>query len=90
MINTLQIQVFPEVASTEKLLKSTLAKELNVLEKDIKHIEILKRSIDARQRDTKINLKVDVYTNENFVKKEEDIPEYKYVNGKNEVIIINK
>ena len=88
MINTLQIQVFPEVASTEKLLKSTLAKELNILEKDIKHIEILKRSIDARQRDTKINLKVDVYTNENFVKKEEDIPEYKDVNGKNEVIII--
>ena len=65
-----------------------LAKELNILEKEIKHIEILKRSIDARQRDTKINLKVDVYTNENFAKKEEDIPEYKDVNGKNEVIII--
>jgi len=88
MINTLQIQVFPEVASTEKLLKSSLAKELNILEKDIKHIEILKRSIDARQRDTKINLKVAVYTKEAFVKKEEDIPEYKDVNVKDEVIII--
>jgi uncharacterized FAD-dependent dehydrogenase len=88
MINTLQIQVFPEVASTEKLLKSTIAKKLNILEKDIKHIEILKRSIDARQRDTKINLKIDVYTNENFIKKEEDIPEYKDVNGNDEVIII--
>ena len=74
MINTLQIQVFPEVASTVELLKSTLAKELDILEKDITHIEILKRSIDARQRDTKINLKVDVYTKEAFVKKEEDIP----------------
>ena len=40
MINTLQIQVLPEVASTEKLLKSTLAKELNIIEKDIKHIYI--------------------------------------------------
>ena len=88
MINTLQLQVFPEVASTEKLLKSTIAKKLNILEKDIKHIEILKRSIDARQRDTKINLKIDVYTNENFIKKEEDIPEYKDVNGNDEVIII--
>ena len=56
MINTIQIQVFPEVASTEKSLKSILAKELNILEKDIKYIEILKRSIDARQRETKINL----------------------------------
>ena len=88
MINTLQIQVFPEVASTEKLLKSTLAKELNILEKDIKHIEILKRSIDARQRVTKINLRIDVYIKEKFIKKEEDIPEYKDVTGKDEVIII--
>ena len=88
MINTLQIQVLPEVASTEKLLKSALAKELDILEKDIKHIEILKRSIDARQRETKINLKVDVYTKEAFVKKEEELPEYKDVNGKDEVIII--
>ena len=88
MINTLQIQVLPYVASTKKLLKSTLAKKLDILEKDIKHIEILKRSIDARQRETKINLKVDVYTKETFVKKEEDIPEYKNVRGKDEVIII--
>jgi len=88
MINTHQIQVFPEVASTEKLLKSSLAKELNILEKDIKHIEILKRSIDARQRDTKISLTVDVYIKEDFMRKEEDIPNYKDVNGKDEVIII--
>ena len=88
MINTLQIQVLPEVASTEKLLKSTLAKELNIIEKDIKHIAILKRSIDARQKVTKINLRVDVYIKETFTKKEEDIPEYKDVTKKDEVIII--
>jgi len=88
VINTLQIQVLPEVAATKNLLKSTIAQELNISEKDIKHIEILKRSVDARQRVTKINLRVDVYIKEAFVKKEEDIPEYKDVNGKNEVIII--
>ena len=88
MINTLQIQVLPEVAATENLLKSTIAQELNISEKDIQHIEILKRSIDARQRVTKINLRVDVYSKEAFVKKEEDIPEYKDVSGKDEVIII--
>ena len=88
MINTLQIQVLPEVAATQNLLKSTIAQELNISEKDIKHIEILKRSIDARQRTTKINLRVDVYTNEPFVKKEEAIPEYKDVTAKDEVIII--
>ncbi len=88
MINTLQIQVLPEVVATQNLLKSTIAQKLNIAEKDIQHIEILKRSIDARQRTTKINLRVDVYTNEPFVKKEEDIPEYKDVTGKDEVIII--
>ena len=88
MINTLQIQVIPEVASTDKLLKSSLAKKLNIPEKDINHIEILKRSIDARQREIKINLKVEVYIREGFVKKEEDIPEYNDVTGKEEVIII--
>jgi hypothetical protein len=88
VINTLQIQVLPEVAATQNLLKSTIAQKLNIAEKDIQHIEILKRSIDARQRTTKINLRVDVYTNEPFVKKEEAIPEYKDVTGKDEVIII--
>ena len=88
MINNLQIQVIPEVASTDKLLKSSIAKKLNIPEKDINHIEILKRSIDARQREIKINLKVEVYIREGFVKKEEDIPEYNDVTGKEEVIII--
>ena len=88
MINTLQIQVLPEVAATSNLLKSTLAQKLNISEKDIKHIEILKRSIDARQRTTKINLKLAVYIKEDFVKKEEDIPNYKDVTGKDEVIVI--
>ena len=88
MINTLQLQVLPEVAATKNLLKSTIAQELNISEKDIQHIEILKRSIDARQRVTKINLRIDVYIKEKFIKKEEDIPEYKDVTGKDEVIII--
>ena len=56
MITTLQIQVLPEVAAKDVLLKNTIAEELNISKKDIQYIEILKRSIDARQRITKINL----------------------------------
>ena len=88
MINTLQIQVLPEVASTPDLLKTTIAKQLNIPNPEIKHIEILKRSIDARQKTTKINLKVAVYIKEEFVQRVEDFPEYQEVNGKDEVIII--
>jgi uncharacterized FAD-dependent dehydrogenase len=88
VINTLQIQVLPEVASTPDLLKTTIAKQLNIPNPEIKHIEILKRSIDARQKTTKINLKVAVYIKEEFVQRLEDFPEYQDVNGKDEVIII--
>jgi len=88
VINTLQIQVIPEVASTPGLLKTTIAKQLDISNLEIKHIEILKRSIDARQKTTKINLKVAVYIKEEFVQRVEDLPEYQDVNGKDEVIII--
>ena len=88
MINTLQIQVLPEVASNPDLLKTNIAKQLDIPNPEIKHIEILKRSIDARQKTTKINLKVAIYIKEEFVQRVEDIPEYQDVNGKDEVIII--
>jgi uncharacterized FAD-dependent dehydrogenase len=88
VINTLQIQVLPEVASTPTLLKTNIAKQLDIPNPEIKHIEILKRSIDARQITTKINLKVAVYIKEEFVQRVEDFPQYQDVNGKDEVIII--
>lgn len=88
MINTLQIQVLPEIASTQELLKKMIAKQMNIPQGDIKHIEILKRSIDARQKTTKINLKVSIYVKEEFVQKVEDYPEYQDVSGKDEVIVI--
>jgi hypothetical protein len=88
VINTLQIQVLPEIASTQDLLKKIIAKQMDIPQGDIKHIEILKRSIDARQKTTKINLKVSIYVKEEFVQKVEDYPEYQDVSGKDEVIII--
>ena len=88
MINTLQIQVLPEIASTQDLLKKMIAKQMDIPQGDIKHIEILKRSIDARQKTTKINLKVSIYVKEEFVQKVEDYPEYQDVSGKDEVIVI--
>lgn len=88
MIKSLQLQVMPVVAAKPALLLKIVSEKINTKKSDIKHIEILKRSIDARQRTTKINLKVDIYIKENFVKKEEEIPQYKDVTGKEEVIII--
>ena len=83
-----QIQVSPETAHNKDLLNSYLSKEYDIAPKDLQHVEILKRSIDARQKSIKINLKVSVYINENPVFSVPDLPAYEDVNAAQEVIVI--
>lgn len=61
MPKELQIQVAPEVAGTPHLLKEHVAKLTKTNSSEIGHIAILKRSIDARQKAVKINLKLAVF-----------------------------
>ncbi|MGL4582748.1 MAG: FAD-binding protein, partial [Flavobacterium sp.] len=61
MPQELQLQVLPDVAATADLLTQYVANQLKCSASDIKHITILKRSIDARQRSVKVNLKVEVF-----------------------------
>jgi len=64
-----QIQVDPEVAQNEGQLKQFIANKNNLQVKEIRHVEILKRSIDARQKIIKINLKINAYIQEILLKK---------------------
>ena len=52
-----QFQVSPEVAANENLLAQHVAKLFQVSPKEIQKVEVLKRSIDARQKAIKINIK---------------------------------
>ncbi|MBT6809326.1 MAG: FAD-binding protein, partial [Flavobacteriales bacterium] len=88
MIKEIQIQVLPEESKKDDLLKKVVSKKINVNLSDINHIEILKRSVDARQRTIKINLRIAVFIKEDFKKTKEDFPKYMYVSKKEEVIII--
>ena len=83
-----QIRVNPETAENKDLLNSFIAKEYNIPLSEIKHIEILKRSIDARQKSIKINLKVSVFINETPSLDSHDLPAYEDVSKAQEVIII--
>ena len=58
MIQTVTIQVRPNNAKNDFLLKKTVAERLNISLSDINEMRIVKRSIDARSRDIKINLSV--------------------------------
>lgn len=88
MPKELQLQVKPKVAATDILLKKEVAYKLKVAFADIKHVEILKRSIDARQKAVKINLKVAVYIEENFEENLPTIPNYPNVSNQEEVLVV--
>lgn len=89
MPRELLLQVSPEIATNELLLKEHLSKQIKVSPKEIQHVSILKRSIDARQKAIKINLKVMIYLqNEVFQPVKFEIPDYKNVLGAQEVIVV--
>ncbi len=57
----LNISLSPREAADEKLLKLAVAKQLKLKVSGIKAVEILRRSIDARQRNVKIQLRLRVF-----------------------------
>ena len=88
MTNEYQIRVVPEVAVQEDRLKSWLADEYGFDVRTIHGVRILKRSIDARQRQIYVNLKVRVYVNEQPHDDEYVRTEYPNVEGRPQVIVV--
>jgi uncharacterized FAD-dependent dehydrogenase len=89
MPQELLLQVSPEIATNEQLLKEYVAKSIRVSFNEIKHISVLKRSIDARQKAIKMNLKVIIYFQEDeFIEEKIQLPEYKDISNSQEVIVV--
>lgn len=88
MQNEIQLRVFPEIAGQPEQLKAHLSNEIGIPEDQIRHIEIIRRSIDARQKQIYINLKVQVYVNEDFEEIPINLPDYPDVSSAEEVLII--
>ena len=64
MVQEYQIRVQPQTAYNEQNLVSYLSKEKGFDARTINRVRILRRSIDARQRQVMVNLQVRVYINE--------------------------
>ena len=64
MPKELNLVTEPNVAFTEVLLKELVAHELGLSAKDSFSLKLLKRSIDARNRRIRINIKVHAFINE--------------------------
>jgi hypothetical protein len=88
MTNEYQIRVVPEVAAQEDRLKAYLADEQGMDVRTITGLRILKRSIDARQRQIYVNLKVRVYVNEPPHDDEYVKTDYPNVEGRPQVIVV--
>ena len=88
MIQEYQIRVQPQIAYNEQNLASYLSKEKGVDIRTINRVRILRRSIDARQRQVMVNLKVSVYINELPQDDEYQRVEYPDVSDAPQVIVV--
>ena len=88
MQQEISLQVSPETAANTEALKHHLSREKGIPFAEIRHVEIFKRSIDARQKNVKVNLKLKVFLEEDFEETQISLPEYNDVSNAEPVIIV--
>ena len=87
MKKELQLSIAAHIAFDEQLLKQEIAEQLSLKPTDTFYIKPLRRSIDARSRNIKVNLKVAVWINEP-VSDEEIVIQYHDVSNAQKSITI--
>ncbi len=89
MIQELQLRVSPRTASSMGDIAQHLTRHHDIPAQSIQGIRILKRSIDARQRQVVVNLKVRVYIDEPMTQDYLVPPiDYKPVDGKRQAVVV--
>jgi len=84
-----QFQTSPEIAANEDLLKITVAKQLRIPVSDIQKAIVQKKSIDARQKIVKINVKGLAYLKDELIDEVRfTLPDYPDVSKATEVIVV--
>ncbi|HVA98890.1 MAG TPA: FAD-binding protein, partial [Bacteroidia bacterium] len=87
MIKEIDIVIAPHEADNETILKKIISEESGFDVEQINGYKILKRSIDARSRNIKIQLKVQAYFQESFPEKKISTIVYPNSSNKEKVII---
>lgn len=88
MIQEYQLRILPEQAASEQSLKQYISREKGLDIRTIHAVRVLKKSIDARQRTIFVNVKAQVFINEEPAEKEFIETEYRNVEGKPQVIVV--
>ena len=88
MTKEYEIRVEPRIAYDDKMLKDFVARENRLDVRTITAIQVIRRSIDARQKFVRVNMKIRVYIGEKPNKNLSVAIEYKYVGkGKNVIVV---
>ncbi|MBC7525097.1 MAG: FAD-dependent oxidoreductase [Flavobacterium sp.] len=89
MSREIHTQVAPEIAHNDSLLREYVAKLFHVNTSEILKVVVQKRSIDARQKSVKFNIKGLVYfENEIYEDAITTLPDYKNVTNAQKVIVV--
>jgi len=89
MIKELQLRLVPSEAANEQSLRQTVCVENGLKPEEITAVRVLKRSIDARQKQVFVNLTVRVFINEEATEELFQKVEYKDVSSaKKQVVIV--
>lgn len=67
MVKTVDLRITSSFIHNEDYINALLVDELGCRTDDITHVELVKRSIDARKKPIKYNLRYEVYLGEEFV-----------------------
>lgn len=87
MVQQINIVVSPKDSQDDLVLKSLASKHLDVRVDDISHIRVVRRSIDARGRNIKVNLALEVFIGEFPVDVVSSF-QYQNVANKKEILIV--
>lgn len=88
MVNEYQLRVLPEQAASEQSLKQYISREKGLDVRTINAVQVIKRSIDARQRTIFVNVKARVFINEQSDNEQFIRTEYKNVEHARHVIVV--
>ncbi|MEN9840055.1 MAG: hypothetical protein RL177_1534, partial [Bacteroidota bacterium] len=69
MVTELTLRLLPEVANQPDELRRAVSRKGGIPLSDLSHVEILNRSVDARQRTVFVQLRVNAYVKEAFVER---------------------
>ena len=88
MVKTIELKLLPSEAVREDVVRERAAERAGVSHRDIRHVRLLRRSIDARGYQPFILLRVEVYIQEAFTPESPILSGYREVSQNDPVLII--